>query len=82
MENPPIAVIPEGGTPDINKRVWGPWATVGFGIVIAVVFFVIQFVQTDITHILFTAKTADNVNENRFSVTSIADQKEQRRLGY
>lgn len=44
MENPPIAVIPEGGITDTKKRVWGIWATVGFGIVITAVFFVIQLV--------------------------------------
>ena len=36
MENPQTVVFPEDGTADIKKRVWGPWATVGFGIVITV----------------------------------------------
>jgi len=42
MENPQTVIFPEAGKDDIKKYVWGPWATIGFGIVITIVFFVIQ----------------------------------------
>ena len=41
-ESRDTAIMSEMENTSINKRVWGPWATAGFGIIVIVISFVIQ----------------------------------------